>query len=176
VGSIRGLGVTNQRETVVCWDPTGKPYYKAIVWCDTRCKDVCDRFTKDHGNHFKERTGLPVSTYFTLFKILWLKENVPEIQKAIDEDRIMFGTVDTWIIYNLTGKYVTDASNASRTYLYNLKGYWDLDLLKIAGLQPHMLPKVLDSFDTVGTITSGSLKGIAIRSIMGDQQSSAYAH
>lgn len=103
VKQIKGLGVTNQRETVVCWDPTGRPYYNAITWCDTRSKEVCDRFSAKHLNQFKSKTGLPVSTYFTSFKIQWLMQNVPEIKKAVDEDKIRFGTIDTWVIYNLTG-------------------------------------------------------------------------
>lgn len=140
VKQIQGLGITNQRETVIGWDPSGKPYYNAIVWCDTRSKDICDRFTEAHGNKYKERTGLPVSTYFTLFKIIWLAENVPEVQKAIQEDKIRFGTIDTWVVYNLTGKYVTDASNASRTFMCNLKGEWDPELVALAGIKPHMLP------------------------------------
>jgi glycerol kinase len=109
----------------VAWDEAGEPYHRAIVWCDTRCKDICSRFSQKYGDKLKQKTGLPVSTYFTLFKILWLKENVPAIQKAIDEDKIRFGTIDSWVVYNLTGKYVTDASNASRTFLCNLRGEWD---------------------------------------------------
>ena len=140
VKQIRGVGVTNQRETVVAWSPQGKVYHNAIVWCDTRCKEVCDEFIKKYGQQYKQKTGLPVSTYFTLFKILWLRKNVPEVEKAIKDDKIRFGTIDSWVIYNLTGQYVTDASNASRTYLCNLKGQWDEELFKIADLKRNMLP------------------------------------
>ena len=85
-------------------------------------KDICDEFEAVHGQKFKAITGLPVSSYFSLFKILWLKKNVAEVKRAIDEDRIKFGTIDSWLVYNLTGQYVTDASNASRTFLSSLQG------------------------------------------------------
>jgi glycerol kinase len=100
---IVGVGVTNQRETVVCWDQSGKPLHNAIVWCDNRCQDICESFKGRHGEKFKQRTGLPVSTYFTLFKILWLIEHVPAIREGVEEGSIRFGTIDTWVIYNLTG-------------------------------------------------------------------------
>lgn len=145
------------------------------MWCDTRCKDICDEFEAAHGNRFKAITGLPVSSYFSLFKILWLKKNVAEVKRAIEEDRIKFGTIDSWLVYNLTGKYVTDASNASRTFLSNLQGQWDSELLNIAGLKQHMLPRIVDSFEEVGTVKEGPLQGIPICSMLGDQQSSAYA-
>lgn len=83
MSDLLGVGVTNQRETVICWDKEGKPLHNAIVWCDTRCKAVCDAFTAKHGDKYRARTGLPVSTYFTLFKILWLIEHVPSVREGV---------------------------------------------------------------------------------------------
>lgn len=122
--TLLGVGVTNQRQTVVCWDENGIPLFNAIVWCDNRCADVCERFKQKHGE-FKQKTGLPVSAYFTLFKIMWMMENVEAVRLAVQQKRARFGTIDSWVIFNLTGEYVTDASNASRTYLCNLNGQWD---------------------------------------------------
>lgn len=124
-GSIVGVGVANQRETVVAWDAeTGRPLYNAIVWCDNRTTGIAERWSEKHGD-MKSRVGLVASSYFSLFKILWLIENVPEVKEKLEQKKVRFGTIDTWVVYNLTGRYVTDASNASRTFLYNLKGYWD---------------------------------------------------
>jgi len=102
ISQIKGTGVTNQRETTICWNKEGKPYYNAIVWCDTRCKEECEWFKSKYGE-LKNKTGLPVSTYFSLFKILWLINHVPSVKEAIERDDIFFGTIDTWVIYNLTG-------------------------------------------------------------------------
>lgn len=175
IQQIRGLGVTNQRQSVVCWNRKGQPFYNAIVWCDTRTKKICEQFKVKHGE-FKHKTGLPVSTYFTLFKILWLIENVPQVAKAIQEDDIMFGTIDSWVVYNLTGQFVTDASNASRTYLCNLQGEWDDQLIQLAGIKRSQLPTIVDSFSSIATVNKGKLKGVGISCILGDQQSSAFAH
>lgn len=176
--SIRGVGVTNQRETIVAWDSeTGEPLYNAIVWCDARTADIADAFAKKHGD-MKERVGLVPSSYFSLFKILWLVENVPIVKQKLNENKVRFGNIDTWVVYHITGKYVTDASNASRTFLYNLKGHWDEELFAMAGLPLECMPKVVGSFENVGIINTGSLNGlnIPVCSILGDQQSSAYAH
>ena len=118
---ILSIGIANQRETTVAWSKsTGKPFYNAIVWQDTRTQSICDELTKN--KRFTELikcTGLPVSTYFSLSKILWLIENVPEINSSLVDD-VCFGTVDSWIVYNLTGNFYTDVTNASRTLLYDL--------------------------------------------------------
>jgi glycerol kinase len=136
-----GLGLCNQRETVVCWDAESQdPLYNAIVWCDARTKDVCEKFKQKHGS-FVEKTGLPVSTYFTIFKIIWLMENVEGLKQKVDEGKVRFGTIDTWVTLKLTGKYVTDASNASRTHLMDITtGQWDKQLLEIAGITEKCLP------------------------------------
>lgn len=170
--------MTNQRETIVAWDSqTGKPLYNAIVWCDNRTVSIADKWAADHKD-MKERVGLIASSYFSLFKILWLIENVPEVKTKLQEKTVRFGTIDSWVVFNLTGRYVTDASNASRTFLYNLKGHWDLEIVKLAGLTLECLPEVIGSFEKVGAIISGPLKVVKdlnICSILGDQQSSAYA-
>jgi glycerol kinase len=174
---ILGLGLCNQRETVVCWDAESqKPLHNAIVWCDARTKDVCERFKLKHGS-FAERTGLPVSTYFTAFKIIWLMENVEGLRDKVKAGKVRFGTIDTWVALKLTGKYVTDASNASRTHLMDITtGQWDKQLLDIVGISENCLPQIVDSFQQVGNVLEGPLKGVPLMCILGDQQSSAYAH
>lgn len=145
-GDIRGVGVTNQRETIVAWDAdTGQPLYNAIVWCDTRTVDIAEDFAKKHGD-MKERVGLVASSYFSLFKILWLIHNVPIVKQKLESGKVRFGNIDTLVVYQLTGQYVTDASNASRTFLYNLQGHWDEHLFKLAGLPMECMPKVVGSF------------------------------
>ena len=118
---ISSIGITNQRETVVIWDRiTGNSIYNAIVWQDTRTQDICDELVADKDlSVYFDKTGLPVATYFSLSKILWLIRNVPDIKKTLDTD-VCFGTIDSWLIYNLTGNYYTDVTNASRTLLYDL--------------------------------------------------------
>ncbi len=146
---IKGCGVTNQRETTVAWNPhTGVPYYNAVVWCDTRTKQISDNWIKKYNgdqNHFKKIVGLPINTYFSAFKMQWLKENVKAIQDAKSED-VVFGTIDTWIIYNLAGKkvFATDVTNGSRTFLMNLEALqWDKTMLKAFDIQQTQLPKIL---------------------------------
>ena len=123
--SIKSVGLTNQRETAIAWSKsTGEPFHNAIVWQDTRTQDICNELlaNKKLKNHF-EKTGLPVATYFSLSKILWLIRNVPSIKNGLDDD-VCFGTIDSWIIYNLTGKFLTDVTNASRTLMFDI---YDLD-------------------------------------------------
>lgn len=127
--NIKGVGVTNQRQTIVAWDSkTGKPLHNAIVWCDNRTVEIADRWSSQHGD-MKEKVGLVASSYFSLFKILWLIQNVSEVREKLKEKQVRFGNIDTWVVYNLTGKYVTDASNASRTFLYNIQGFWDQKII-----------------------------------------------
>ena len=121
VKEIVSIGISNQRETTVAWSKsTGKPFYNAIVWQDTRTQIICDELLKN--KRFTELikiTGLPISTYFSLSKILWLIENVSEISSSLEDD-VCFGTIDSWIVYNLTGNFYTDVTNASRTLMYDL--------------------------------------------------------
>jgi glycerol kinase len=152
---IASVGVTNQRETTVVWDKnTGKPYYNAVVWQDTRTKDICDMLGEDGGqDRFRPKVGLPLATYFSGPKIKWLLENVDGVRKAAEKGDAIFGNIDTWEIWWLTGgpkggAHVTDVSNASRTMLMNLATLdWDQEILDIMGIPRQMLPEVRPSSD-----------------------------
>lgn len=183
-GQIRGIGITNQRETVVAWrKSTGELLYNAVVWCDVRTAGVADRIRQESGNNpdaYKELTGLPISTYFTGFKIRWLIENVEEVAKAYEEEDILFGNVNTYLIWRMTcsSSFVTDPSNASRTFLMNLKTIsYDPELLKLFGLRESCLPEIRPNFCELGIVSDESLglNGVRILSSIGDQQSSALA-
>jgi len=152
---IASVGVTNQRETTVVWDKnTGKPYYNAVVWQDTRTKDICDMLGEDGGqDRFRPKVGLPLATYFSGPKIKWLLENVDGLRAAAKKGDAIFGNIDTWEIWWLTGgpkggAHVTDVSNASRTMLMNLATLdWDPEILDIMGIPRQMLPEVRPSSD-----------------------------
>ena len=152
---IASVGVTNQRETTVVWDKnTGKPYYNAVVWQDTRTKDICDMLGEDGGqDRFRPKVGLPLATYFSGPKIKWLLENVDGLRAAAKKGDAIFGNIDTWEIWWLTGgpkggAHVTDVSNASRTMLMNLETLdWDQEILDIMGIPRQMLPEVRPSSD-----------------------------
>jgi len=152
---IASIGVTNQRETTVVWDKnTGKPYYNAIVWQCTRTKDICDELAKDGGqDRFRAKVGLPLATYFSGPKIKWILENVPGVRAAAEKGDAIFGNIDTWEIWWLTGgpkggAHVTDVTNASRTMLMNLKTLdWDQEILDIMGIPRQMLPEIRPSSD-----------------------------
>jgi glycerol kinase len=149
------IGITNQRETTVIWDrKTGKPFTNAIVWQCTRTHEICRELSKDGGlDRFRNKTGLPIATYFSGPKIKWILDNVPEAHKAALKGEALFGTMDTWVIWWLTGgpkggAHVTDVTNASRTMLMNLHTLqWDHDILKIMGIPRHILPKIVPSSD-----------------------------
>jgi len=152
---IAAIGVTNQRETTIIWDKhTGKPYYNAIVWQCTRTKDICDELAKDGGqDRFRPKVGLPLATYFSGPKIKWILDNVEGVRKAAEKGDALFGNIDTWEIWWLTGgpkggAHVTDVSNASRTMLMNLETLdWDDEILKILGIPRQMLPEIRPSSD-----------------------------
>jgi glycerol kinase len=152
---IAAIGVTNQRETTVVWNKhTGKPYYNAIVWQCTRTKDICDELAKDGGqDRFRKKVGLPLATYFSGPKIKWILENVPGVRAAAEKGDAIFGNIDTWEIWWLTGgpnggAHVTDVTNASRTMLMNLETLdWDDEILHIMGIPRQMLPKIRPSSD-----------------------------
>jgi len=152
---ISAIGVTNQRETTVVWNKnTGKPYYNAIVWQCTRTKDICDDLTKDGGqDRFRAKVGLPLATYFSGPKIKWILDNVEGVREAAGKGDAIFGNIDTWEIWWLTGgpkggAHVTDVTNASRTMLMNLKTLdWDQEILDIMGIPRQMLPEVRPSSD-----------------------------
>ena len=176
---IAGLSITNQRETLVVWNKeTGQPLYNAIVWYDKRTDEICERYIRDKGdkNHFCEVNGLPVSTYFTVFKLIWLLENVPVVKKAYDDNRLLIGTIDTWLVHKLSKEegHFTDRSNASRTFLYNLRtGDWDQGLLDYFGIKREILPSIKLTTDNYGCLNMNKLEHVSIVSVMGDQQAAA---
>jgi glycerol kinase len=181
-GDIAAVGITNQRETTLVWDArTGKPYANAIVWQDTRTKTICDRLGDEGGqDRFRDRTGLPLSTYFSGPKLRWLLDDIPGLQEAAQDGRALFGTVDSWLIWNLTGgpeggAHVTDVTNASRTMLMNLEALqWDEAVLEALNIPAAMLPTIVPSSDpgTWGTTGTGGPfpESIPVCAALGDQQ------
>ncbi|KAF2137648.1 uncharacterized protein K452DRAFT_235607 [Aplosporella prunicola CBS 121167] len=178
---IKAIGITNQRETALVWDSeTGQPLHNAIAWPDTRIKSLVREFRhKDGADELPELCGLPLSTYPSAMKLVWLLRHVPEVKKAYDEGRLMFGTPDTWLLYNLNGGteknvFVTDATNASRTMFMNLRTVqYDDGLLNFFGIDKNKikLPKIVPSScaTSFGAINKGPLKGIKIAGCLGDQ-------
>jgi glycerol kinase len=174
VKDIVAIGVTNQRESTVVWDKlTGEPLYNALIWNDIRTDQTVDRILarlpEENKNHFKDISGLTISPYFSALKIRWLKDNVRAVRRACREKRCFAGTLDSWLIWNLTGLHVTDVTNASRTLLMNIETLnWDPVLLKTFSVHQDMLPKILSSSEIVGPITDGSvLQGINISGVRG---------
>ncbi|HET6250515.1 MAG TPA: glycerol kinase GlpK [Tepidisphaeraceae bacterium] len=179
---IAAVGITNQRETAVVWDcKTGQPLYRAVVWSDTRTRDICSRFAADGGqDRFRAATGLPLATYFSAPKLRWLLANVPGLRKKVADGEAIFGTIDSWIIWNLTGgpdggAHLTDVSNASRTMLMDLRSLqWSDELLSAFDVPREMLPKIVPSIDrrTYGmTRRDGPFAGeIPVCGCLGDQQ------
>jgi len=175
---IKGLGITNQRETTIVWDKiSGEPLNNAIVWCDARNGVQVHKLNSMFGqNYLREKCGLPVATYFSATKLVWLMENVAQVREAAEQDRLLFGTVDTWLVWNLTGglkggNHLTDVTNASRTMLMNINTLeWDNTLIEFFELSSSILPKIQPSSSDFGIIQSGCLKGIKILGVVGDQQ------
>lgn len=177
---IAAIGITNQRETTIVWDKeTGDPIYHAIVWQDRRTAEYCETLVKKGlSDTFREKTGLVIDPYFSATKIRWLLENVPGARRKAEEGKLLFGTVETWLIWKLTAGsvHVTDYSNASRTMLYNIsKLEWDEDILKELGIPAAMLPEVRPSSSIYG-VTSTDLFGgdIIIAGAAGDQQAALF--
>lgn len=178
--NLRAVGITNQRETTLVWDKaTGKPLHNAIVWLDGRTGQLCSRMKQELGSsdHFRPVTGLPISTYFSAYKLKWLLENVPEVAQAAKEGRCMFGTVDSWLIYQLTGGveggiHVTDVSNASRTNLMELATLsWHADTVAAFGAQEVLLPEIKSNAEVYGRVTTiPEVMGVPIAGCLGDQQ------
>ncbi|KAH7278937.1 hypothetical protein KP509_38G065200 [Ceratopteris richardii] len=177
---LKAIGITNQRETTVVWSKsTGKPLYNAIVWMDVRTSSICRRLeTQLAGGrtHFVERSGLPISTYFSAMKLIWLLENVPEVKEAAAKGDALFGTVDTWLIWNLTGgvdigSHVTDCSNAARTLLLDLKTLdWDRKTLEELNIPIEILPRIVSNVENLGEISKDwPLSGVPITGCLGDQ-------
>ncbi len=181
-GEIAGIGITNQRETTLLWDKeTGKPFYNAIVWQDTRTKELCDSLAAEGGiDRFRMKTGLPLATYFSGPKLRWILDHVPEARQAAVKGNALFGNIDTWLIWWLTGgpsggRHVTDVTNASRTLLMNLETLeWDEECLSAMRIPPSVLPRIVSSSDpaTWGeTQPAGSFhQAIPVCGDLGDQQ------
>ena len=175
------LGITNQRETTLVWNRrTGQPYYNAIVWQDTRTDTIINEFGKQGGqDRFRAVTGLPLATYFSGPKIKWMLDNVDGLREAADRGDAVFGNMDTWLIWNLTGGtrggiHVTDPTNASRTMLMNLQTLdWEPEILEIMGIPRSMLPRILSSSEIYGYAT-GLLEGIPVAGDLGDQQAALF--
>lgn len=177
---LKAIGLTNQRETTLVWSKSsGCPLHNAIVWMDVRTSSVCRKLEKElpgGRTHFVETCGLPISTYFSGVKLLWLMENVDVVKEAIKKGDALFGTIDTWLIWNLTGGinnglHVTDVSNASRTMLMNLKTLdWDKTILTALGIPAEILPKIISNSEVIGKIGIGwPIAGVPIAGCLGDQ-------
>lgn len=181
---IKSIGIANQRETTIVWDKnTGKPLYNAVVWLDTRTTDLAqemiEKTPKKDQNHFKAKTGLPIHPYFSALKLKWLLENVPEVAEAQENGSLLFGTVDTWLIWNLTGgaAHITDVSNASRTLLLDLhKRKWSSELCEFFGIPQDIMPKIKSSAEIYGYMKGGVLNGVPISGCLGDQQAAMVGH
>jgi len=177
---ILALGITNQRETVVLWDKnTGKPVYNAIVWQCRRTAGICEKLIKDGaGDEIHKKTGLIIDAYFSGSKIKWVLDNFPDVRKEAENGNIYAGTIDTWLIWNLTGRKVhaTDYSNASRTMLFNILDLsWDGDILKMLDIPASILPDVKPSASIFGFVDKSILGWeIPIASVVGDQQASLF--
>ncbi|KAG7998097.1 hypothetical protein I3843_01G242000 [Carya illinoinensis] len=177
---LKAIGLTNQRETTLLWSKsTGCPLYNAIVWMDVRTSSICRKLEKELSGgrtHFVEVCGLPISTYFSALKLLWLMENVDAVKEAVKAGDALFGTIDTWLIWNLTGGlaggiHVTDISNASRTMLMNLKTLnWDKPTLETLGIPAEILPKIVSNSELIGKISKGwAVTDVPISGCLGDQ-------
>ena len=175
---LAAIGVTNQRETTVLWDRrTGKPLHNALVWQDTRVDALVAAFARDGGqDRFRAKTGLPLASYFSGLKLHWLLEHVPGARAKAEAGDALFGTIDTYLLWQLTGgpdggKHITDVSNASRTQLMNLATLdWDADMLAAFGIPRAVLPQICSSSEIYGEATIPEIAGVPIAGILGDQQ------
>ncbi|MEN8040445.1 MAG: glycerol kinase GlpK [Actinomycetota bacterium] len=170
---LAGVGITNQRETTVVWDRrTGEAVANAIVWQDTRTADLAKSLAKSYGaDAFREKTGLPPATYFAGPKVRWLLDQYPDLLPRARNGELAFGTIDSWLAWHLTGRHVTDVTNASRTMLMDLETLaWDDGLCEAVGVPRAMLPEIVPSIGEIGACT-GVLEGTSLTSILGDQQS-----
>jgi glycerol kinase len=178
---LAAVGVTNQRETTVVWDRrSGKPIHNAIVWQDTRTADICNELAKDGGqDRLRPKVGLPLATYFSGPKVKWILENVEGARAKAEAGDLLFGNIDSWCIWNLTGGpdggvHVTDVTNASRTMLMNLETLdWDPEILKLMGIPRSMLPTIKASSEVYGH-AKGDLAGVPVAGDLGDQQAALF--
>ena len=178
-GELQAVGITNQRETVCVWDPeTGEPLHRALVWQDRRTAARCDELREaGHEPLFRERTGLVLDPYFSGTKIEWLLGNVEGLRERAEDGRAVFGTVDAWLMFKLTGEHATDATNASRTLLYDIgAGRWDPELLDLLGVPERALPEVRPSAGDFGTTRADALHGheVPVAGVAGDQQAALF--
>ena len=178
LSDIISIGITNQRETTVIWDKeTGKPLYNAIVWQDKRTSGICDQMKKDGlESYIRENTGLVIDSYFSATKIKWIIENVEGVKTKINENKVLFGTIDTWLIYNMTSfkNHVTDYTNASRTMIYNIKNLeWDDKLCDYLKIPKSILPEVINSSSDFGNFNYNGFE-IPIHGVAGDQQAALF--
>ncbi|MBZ3891174.1 Glycerol kinase 2 [Sciurus carolinensis] len=179
VSNIKAIGVSNQRETTVIWDKlTGEPLYNAVVWLDLRTQSTVENLSKKipgNNNFVKSKTGLPLSTYFSAVKLRWMLDNVRKVQKAVEEGRALFGTIDSWLIWSMTGGvnggvHCTDVTNASRTMLFNIHSLeWDKELCDFFEIPMNILPNVWSSSEIYGLMKTGALEGVPISGCLGDQ-------
>ena len=168
---LSALGIANQRETTVLWDrKTGMPVHNAINWEDTRTDQLCRELAGDGGqDRFRQKTGLPIATYFSGPKVRWLLDRVPGLRERAEEGEVLFGTIDSWLIWNLCGRHLTDVTNASRTMLMDLNTRsWDDELLGAMGIPRAMLPEIRPSAEIYGE-AGGPLQGVPVASLLGDQ-------
>ena len=179
-GELEAIGITNQRETVCVWDPdTGEPLHRALVWQDRRTAARCEELRQaGHLPLVRERTGLVLDPYFSGTKIEWLLRNVDGLAEKAASGKAMFGTIDAWLIYNLTRERATDASNASRTLLYDIvEGRWDPELLDLLSVPEQALPAVVSSCGVIGETRGGALPGfdgVPVAGVAGDQQAALF--
>lgn len=176
-GDITALGISNQRETAVVWDRrSGHPVYNAIVWQCRRTSEFCDELRTQHGDMIREKTGLKADAYFSATKLKWILDNVPDARKRGERGELLFGTVDSWLIWKLTGGKVhaTDPSNASRTMLFNINTMsWDREIMDLLKIPESMMPEVRESSGDYGTVSSFEDR-IPITGVMGDQQAAMF--
>jgi glycerol kinase len=173
---LAAVGITNQRETTLLWDKSsGQPVHNALVWMDTRTETLVSTFAAEGGqDRFRAKTGLPLATYFSGLKLRWLLDNVPGARARAEQGELLFGTVDSWLAWHLTGRHVTDVTNASRTQLMDLSTLdWDPDLLGTFGIPRACLPEIRSSSEVYGTCT-GVLAGVPLAGILGDQQAALF--
>ncbi|WP_309752080.1 glycerol kinase GlpK [Novosphingobium sp.] len=173
---LAAVGITNQRETTVLWDKaSGEPVHNALVWMDTRTADLVAELTADGGqDRLRATTGLPLATYFSGLKLRWLLEHVPGARARAEAGELLFGNIDTWLAWKLTGLHITDVTNASRTQLMNLATLdWDADILALLDVPRACLPQIRSSSEVYGTCT-GMLEGVPLAGILGDQQAALF--
>lgn len=180
VDEIVTIGITNQRESVVMWDKeSGCPVYNAIVWQCRRSASICEELISSGlEDEFRQRTGLRLDPYFSGTKISWLLREIPGLRAMAEKGEILFGTIDSWLLWKLTGRHITDISNASRTLMFNIREEkWDTMLLSVLGIPPQILPNVLSSAEDFGSTKAEIFgKSIPINGVLGDQQSALFGH